>query len=208
MSQSAVIAPVYRGTQQLASAGDELTALKAIQGFTQVSGDYAAVRNLAMHPPQGVVHFAGHGAVTDAGGVPQFAILLEDTQMDPVTWQSLQAPSTDSHPLFFFNACDVGESRRFLNDVDGWAPVLLSGGASGYIGALWPVNDAIAEAVAASFYRQLSRSISGNGANVAETLAKARADVFSRTGDPTALAYVFYGDPNLLLTSPAMPTQK
>lgn len=208
LSQSAVIAPVYRGTQQLASAGDELTALKAIQGFTQVSGDYAAVRNLAMHPPQGVVHFAGHGAVTDAGGVPQFAILLEDTQMDPVTWQSLQAPSTDSHPLFFFNACDVGESRRFLNDVDGWAPVLLSGGASGYIGALWPVNDAIAEAVAASFYRQLSRSISGNGANVAETLAKARADVFSRTGDPTALAYVFYGDPNLLLTSPAMPTQK
>ncbi|MGA2755472.1 MAG: CHAT domain-containing protein [Terracidiphilus sp.] len=203
LSQSVVIAPVYRGAQQLASAGDELTTLKTMQGFTQVAGDYAAVRNLAMHPPQGIVHFAGHGAVTDEGGVPQFAILLEDSQMDPVTWQSLEPSSTATHPLFFFNACDVGESRRFLNDVDGWAPVLLANGASGYIGALWPVNDATAEAVADSFYRQLSRGISGNGANVAEVLAKARADVFSRTGDPTALAYVFYGDPDLIVTSAA-----
>ena len=203
VSRSAIIAPVYRGTQQLASAGDELTTLKTMQGFTEVAGDYAAVRNLAMNPPQGIVHFAGHGAVTDEGGVPQFAILLEDSQMDPVTWQSLEAHVTAAHPLFFFNACDVGESRRFLNDVDGWAPVLLSSGASGYIGALWPVNDATAEAVAASFYRQLSKGISGYGANVAEALAKARADVFSRTGDPTALAYVFYGDPDLIVTNAA-----
>ncbi len=172
LSRSVVIAPVYRGAQQLASAGDELTTLKTMQGFTQVAGDYAAVRNLAMHPPQGIVHFAGHGAVTDEGGVPEFAILLEDSQMDPVTWQSLEPPSTATHPLFFFNACDVGESRRFLNDVDGWAPILLANGASGYIGALWPVNDTTAEAVADSFYRQLSRGISGYGANVAEDLAK------------------------------------
>ena len=201
VSRSAIIAPVYRGAQRLASAGDELTTLKTMQGFTQVAGDYAAVRNLAMNPPQGIVHFAGHGAVTDEGGVPRFAILLEDSQMDPATWQSLESPATAAHPLFFFNACDVGESRRFLNDVDGWAPVLLAGGASGYIGALWPVNDATAEAVAASFYQQLSKGISGSGANVAEVLAKARADVFSRTGDPTALAYVFYGDPNLIVTN-------
>jgi CHAT domain-containing protein len=86
--------------------------------------------------------------------------------------------------------------------------VLLSSGASGYIGALWPVDDATAEAVAASFYRQVSRGISGNGANVAEVLAKTRADVFSRTGDPTALAYVFYGDPNLVLSSSAASQQK
>jgi len=208
VSQSAVIAPDYRGAQQLASAGDELTTLKTIQGFTQVSGNYAAVRDLAMHPPQGIVHFAGHGAVTNDAGVPQFAILLEDSQMDPVTWQSLESPSTASHPLFFFNACDVGESRRFLNDVDGWAPVLLSSGASGYIGALWPVNDATAEAVAASFYRHISGRFSSVGANVAEALAKARADVFSRTSDPTALAYVFYGDPNLIVMSaPGSATQ-
>ncbi len=208
LSQSAVIAPTYRGAQQLASASGELATLKAMQGFTEVAGDYAAVRNLAAHPPQGIIHFAGHGAVTDEGGVPQFAILLEDSQMDPVTWQSLVSSSTSTHPLYFFNACDVGESRRFLNDVDGWAPVLLSGGASGYIGALWPVNDATAEAVAASFYRRLSIGISSLDANVAETLAKTRADVFSQTGDPTALAYVFYGDPYLLITNSEPPAAK
>jgi len=208
LSKSAVIAPVYHGAQQLAAASDELTTLKAMQGFTQVAGDYAAVRILAANPPQGIIHFAGHGAVTEVGGVPQFAILLEDSQMDPATWQSLVSSSAGTHPLFFFNACDVGESRRFLNDVDGWAPVLLSSGASGYIGALWPVNDATAEAIATNFYRRLSIGVSRQDANVAATLARARADVYSQTGDPTALAYVFYGDPNLLITSAEPPAAK
>ncbi len=201
LSQSAVIAPVYRGAQQLPSAGAELATLRQMQGFTQVAGDYASVRDLAQHPPQGIIHFAGHGAVIDQGGAPQFAILLQDSTMDPATWQSLQSTSAATHPLFFFNACDVGESRRFLNDVDGWAPVLLSSGASGYIGALWPVNDAVAEAVAASFYRRLSSHMAQFDANVAETLALARAEVFAKTGDPTALAYVFYGDPDLMVTA-------
>jgi len=205
VSRSAVIAPAYRGAQQLPSAGTELATLRRMRGFTQVAGDYAAVRSLAMHPPQGVIHFAGHGAITEENGVPQFAILLEDSQMDPSTWQSLQSQDSEAHPLFFFNACDVGESRRFLNDVDGWAPVLLSSGASGYIGALWPVNDQAAEAVAASFYQHLSGSLSTSGSYVAMALAKARAEVFAQTGDPTALAYVFYGDPDLFAVSPESP---
>jgi tetratricopeptide (TPR) repeat protein len=201
--QSEVIAPVYHGARQLASTGDEMKTIEKIEGFRQVAGNYASVRDLAMHPPQGIVHFAGHGAVFNADGVPEFAILLEDSQMDPATWNALVPAAAPTHPLYFFNACDVGESRRFLNDVDGWAPVLLSGGASGYIGALWPVNDATAEAVAASFYHNISAGISGAGADVAEALAKARADVYSRTKDPTALAYVFYGDPDFVVTSAA-----
>jgi len=205
LGQSAVIAPAYRGSQQLPSAGAELATLRQMPGFTQVAGDYASVRALAARPPQGIIHFAGHGAVIDQGGVPQFAILLEDSQMDPATWQSLQPAAAAAHPLFFFNACDVGESRRFLNDVDGWAPVLLSSGASGYIGALWPVNDAVAEAVAASFYRRLSSHIARFDANVAETLALARAEVYAQTGDATALAYVFYGDPELTVTTTPSP---
>lgn len=200
LRQSAVIAPVYSGAEQLASTGAEMATLKSMKGFGQVGGSYAAVRGLAMHPPQGIVHFAGHGAVADKGGVPQFAILLEDSEMDPSTWRALLPAGTGAHPLFFFNACDVGESRRFLNDVDGWAPVLLESGASGYIGALWPVNDATAEAIAASFYRQISTRLRERS-NVAMALAKARAEVFAQTADPTALAYVFYGDPHFAVTT-------
>ena len=76
---------------------------------------------------------------------------------------------------------------------------MARGGASGYIGALWPVNDATAEAVAAAFYHEISGRVSTTGSNVAEALAVARRDVFKKTSDPTALAYVFYGDPNFVV---------
>ena len=203
VKESAVIAPSYAGGKSLQAASVELTALKNMRGFTEVSGNYAAVRQLAGHPPQGFVHFAGHGAVLEKDGVPQFAILLQDSQMDPATWQGLETGGAATHPLFFFNACDVGESRQFMNDVDGWAPALLDGGASGYIGALWPVSDATAELFASTFYDAIAKELAlDEHASVAGILMRTRGDVFRKTQDPTALAYVFYGDPKLTLVKP------
>ena len=203
VEQSAVIAPSYAGSKSLQAASLELTALKKMRDFTEVSGNYAAVRQLAGHPPQGFVHFAGHGAVLDKDGVPQFAILLQDSEMDPATWQALETAGAATHPLFFFNACDVGESRQFMNDVDGWAPALLDGGASGYIGALWPVSDTTAELFASTFYDAIAKELaSDEHASVAGILMRTRGDVFRKTQDPTALAYVFYGDPKLTLVKP------
>jgi hypothetical protein len=203
VQQSVVIAPVYPGSRSLEAASLELTTLKKMRGFTEVSGDYAAVRQLAGHPPQGFVHFAGHGTVLDKDGVPRFAILLTDSEMDPATWQGLQTGGAAAHPLFFFNACDVGESRQFMNDVDGWAPALLDGGASGYIGALWPVSDATAELFASTFYDSIAKELASDGhLSVAGILMQTRQDVFRKTQDPTALAYVFYGDPKLTLVKP------
>jgi len=203
VEESVVIAPGYQGGKSLQAAGLELTTLKKMRGFTEVAGSYAAVRQLAGHPPQGFVHFAGHGAVMDKDGVPQFAILLEDSEMDPGTWQALATSGTAVHPLFFFNACDVGESRQFMNDVDGWAPALLDGGASGYIGALWPVSDTTAELFASTFYDSIAKELAlGEHSSVAGILTRTREEVFRKTQDPTALAYVFYGDPKLTLTKP------
>jgi hypothetical protein len=203
VQNSVVVAPTYRGAQTLAAANQELTTLKSIRGFTQVAGNYQSIRNLAGHPPQGIVHFAGHGQVSEDNGVPRFTILLEDSEIDPATWQALGSAAGATHPLFFFNACDVGESRQFMNDVDGWAPALLGNGASGYIGALWPVKDSTAALFASTFYALLDKSLAaGHSLNVASLLAKTRAQVFRQTGDATALAYVFYGDPKLELTAP------
>jgi tetratricopeptide (TPR) repeat protein len=200
VEHSVVIAPNYQGTQKLQAASQELTTLKKMRGFTEVSGDYAAVRELASHPPQGIVHFAGHGEVIDKDGVPQFNILLQDSEMDPATWQGLGAVEHPTHPLFFFNACDVGESRQFMNDVDGWAPALLDNGASGYIGALWPVSDSTAELFASTFYESITEGLASHrDINVAALLKDTRYQVFSKTSDATALAYVFYGDPRLVL---------
>ncbi len=208
VDRSVVVAPAYSGAQTLAAANQELDMLKSLRGFTQVGGDYASVRQLALTLPQGIVHFAGHGAVNQTNGVPQFAILLENNeQMDPSTWSALVGSSSGAHPLFFFNACEVGESVQFMNDVDGWAPALLGNGATGYIGALWPVQDKTASLFAASFYSALDKSLAaGQPLNVASLLALTRARIYRQTGDATAFAYVFYGDPLLVLTqSPAQP---
>src|ERR1019366_3610472 len=136
----------------------------------------------------GFVHFAGHGTVLDKDGVPRFAILLTDSEMDPATWQGLETAGTTTHPLFFFNACDVGESRQFMNDVDGWAPALLDNGASGYIGALWPVSDSTAELFASTFYESITEGLASHrDINVAALLKDTRYQVFSKTSDATAL---------------------
>jgi hypothetical protein len=203
VENSVVIAPRYVGEQRLQATNLELAAVKRMRGFTEVTGNYAAVREVAAHPPQGIVHFAGHGSVMARHGVPQFAILLQDSEMDPATWQALGASATTTHPLFFFNACDVGESQQFMNDVDGWAPALLESGASGYIGALWPVSDVIAELFASTFYDGVGEVLEANKhLSVADLLMLTRRDVFRKTHDATALAYVFYGDPKLVLRKP------
>jgi hypothetical protein len=203
MEHSLVIAPKYRGTATLTAAADEVVTLRNQLGFRQISGNYAEMRAVATNPPQGIVHFAGHGEVLEQAGVTQYAIVLEDGDIDPGTWESLGSAATRSHPLFFFNACDVGGSQQFMNDVDGWAPALLGNGASGYIGALWPVKDSTAAQFATVFYALLNKSLAAGGQpNVAELLTRTRTEVFSESHDATALAYVFYGDPKLVLTGP------
>ena len=198
----AVIAPTYTDSRALPAAGDELRALERISGFEQVPADYNGVRALASNPPAGIVHFAGHGAVLDNNGIATFVILLQDgRQIEPATWSDLAGSRTATHPLYFFNACEVGQSQRFMNDVDGWAPALLGAGGAGYIGALWPVGDTTAARFAEEFYSRVQREIgTGSQANVAQVLMETRRDIFAATKDPTALAYVFYGDPLLNLS--------
>ena len=184
----AVIAPAYTGDRSLPAANAELHALERMSTFVKVRGDYDAVRQLASNPPEGIVHFAGHGAVLENGGVATFAILLENgRQMEPATWQDLAGTKAATHPLYFFNACVVGQARRFRNDVDGWAPALLGAGGAGYIGALSPVGDTTAAKFAVEFYRRVQREAGGgSSANAAQVLMETRREVFAATKDPTA----------------------
>ncbi len=198
MNGVSVIAPTYQGNRALPAVNGELAALQQVNGYQLIKGNYADVRALARNLPQGIVHFAGHGGVIEKNGVPQFVILLQDAQLEPSTWTSLPGSGPDVHPLFFFNACDVGEARRFMNGVDGWAPALLDSGASGYIGALWSVNDQVASTFAANFYDLLKTSMGMSGSvDVPMILTRARARTYKESADPTALAYVMYSDPSL-----------
>jgi TPR repeat protein len=189
-----VIAPHYAGSMALDAAQQEADSLRTHEGFENVKGDYNDVRALASNLPDGIVHFAGHGAVRDEDGGPQFAILLEDSELAPATWKALATASRTTHPFYFFNACEVGQARQAVGALDGWAPALLDTGASGYLGALWPVSDQVAGVFAANFYKILLENAS---APVAEVVRQTRQRTFDDTHDPTALAYVLYADPFL-----------
>jgi hypothetical protein len=195
-----VVAPEYEGVDRLAGQVEELEALRRLPGFRRAGGKMAAFRELVSSPPAGIVHFAGHGRIVESAGGSEFSIQLEDGRsLDLTTWKGLNRPGRGVHPLFFFNACEVGQAENVAGFVDGWAPAVLETGASGYIGTLWPVGDKGASGFAIAFYDELGRELQDSpSASVAGAVRAARRQFFT-TGDPTFLAYVYYGDPALEL---------
>jgi hypothetical protein len=206
-----VIAPEYQGPQSLPGVAAEVSALKKVAGFQAVAGRFAALQALfggAKLKP-GIIHYAGHGTVRSLGpGVKGYAIQLEDGEMDVMTWRGLTAKlqklKGQSYPFFFFNACDIGQADQVVNFVDGWAPAVIENGACGFIGGLWPLGDAGASAFATHFYESIEDQLGRGSASVAQILRQTRR-LFYETGDPTYLAYVFYGNPDFKLLPPSSP---
>ena len=198
----AAIVPEYRGGMTLPHQAEEISALQKLREFSRVRAQVSDVAALLRNPPDGIVHFAGHGVAASAGGQANSAIELEgDASLDSMSWRGM-ARTGPHHPLYFFNACDVGQARRVLNFIDGWAPTVLDGGAAGFLGGLWPLGDKGAAEFATQFYHALSEELNGPGsARITELLAQSRRQFYT-TGDPTFLGYVFYGDVGLRLVRP------
>ncbi len=194
MPKTFVIAPHYSGSRSLDGEAAETQELARLDGYSPVDGNRKAVRALFRNPPQGIVHFAGHGELDAAHD--EFEILLEDGALDVQSWRSMADAGLLSHTFFFFNACDVGQAKQTGNFVDGFGPAVLSKGASGYIGALWPVNDQVAARFSVRFYKLLQEQMQHGPADVSETLRRTRQEIYDGK-NPTALAYVLYGDTNL-----------
>ena len=196
--QLSTIAPAYSGREHLPFQQVEIDALSKIAGFRKVVGNFAAIEALMKEPISGIVHFTGHGEATAAGtGRPAFSIRLEnDRSLGSDTWLSLARARQSDHPFYFFNACDTGRSNALGGFVQGWGPTLLASGASGFIGGLWPLLDRSAATFSADFYSRFSRQIESGNVHIASLLNTVRQR-FLETGDPTYLAYTFYGDVNL-----------
>lgn len=194
----AAIAPRYSGRQALPFQQREIDALSALSGFSAIAGDYAAFEALVRDPLSRFVHFSGHGAIGDplAGEAP-FAILLEDERIDPATWRRIAGAADPARrPLYFFNACDSGAAKVTGGFVQGWGTTVLESGAAGFIGGMWPLADAAAADFAADYYARLASGLASDSVRVADVLREVRQGFYA-TGDPTFLAYTFYGDPNL-----------
>jgi hypothetical protein len=165
-------------------------------GLQLVNGTVADVSNLARALPNGIIHYAGHGVMVTADGLPpDVAIMLNGGSIVPATWLGL-AENGNSHPFYFFNACDLGQSFPVLNYVDGWGPTLMRSGASGYLGALWQVSDATAGSFSGHFYADLKVKLAGGKPwSMADVVTQARSETYAERFDPTALAYVLYSAP-------------
>jgi CHAT domain-containing protein len=196
LQELAVIAPQYTGVLFLPNQASEIQALQLVAGYRRVPGQLALVQGLFAHVPAGIVHFSGHGVVQEKSkGIFEYAIRLEDVELDLLTWRGLASQQPQEHPFIFFNACDIGQAHRVANFVSGWAPAMLEAGASGYIGGLWSLGDKGAATFAAHFYQRLQQELAHGPVTVAEVIREARRLVYT-DGDPTFLAYVYYGDPN------------
>ncbi len=199
-----VIAPKYTGRLKLRYQLEEEKMLAQKRGYKSVGGKFLQVRELFTNNPQGIIHFAGHAGVLPTGSTfKDFALQLEDRDLNVQSWKGLIPGRFKAHPFFFFNACHIGQTERVANFVNGWAPAALDAGASGYIGALWPVNDKGAYEFATKFYEILESKLKEGPVTVGEVLRETRKE-FSKNGSPTFLAYVYYGDPGLTFSDKPM----
>ncbi|WP_143748920.1 caspase family protein [Mesorhizobium sophorae] len=194
----AAVAPSYIDKQLLPFQEVEIDALSKLAGYRRFDGDFVSFEKLVGEVSTGFIHFSGHGEFNQpSSGRPVFAIDLVDQSLDPDTWRALvSAAHGKGNPFYFFNACDTGKSQLLGGFVQGWGPAVLAGGASGFIGGMWPLTDRAAAAFSSDFYGGISARLKDGPVYLAEMLQVVRKR-FYETGDPTYLAYTFYGNANL-----------
>jgi CHAT domain-containing protein len=195
-------APPYTDEASLPAQQREITSLKRAKGFQMHESNFKSLKLLMGTHIEGFVHFAGHGDYEPVTrNAPLYSIMLSDGVLDPSTWRQMSQGADFGNPFVFFNACDTGRSRSYGGFVQGWGPVILSTGAGGFLGAMWPLLDDAAADFAQGFYDQLGGSKDEGGVFVADALRDVRRRFYT-TGDPTYLAYVFYGNANLRVLTP------
>lgn len=110
---------------------------------------------LAALPAHGVAHFACHGRV-DRGNPLRSHLVLADHDIRPLTVADISTLRL-SGGLAFLSACDTATTAERLADES--VQLTSAFHLAGYrhvVGALWPIDDALAADLAAEFYRSLT----------------------------------------------------
>jgi len=173
--------------RMLLALTDEIGPVQAVEG------SYAAVTQALDAFEDGILHYSGHGEVLeDSTRGTRFGLVLDDGLLEAIAFRGAPSIGDRGHPFVFVNACEVGGSEGAGGYVDGWAPAVLDAGASGFMGALWSVDDLAAVRFSTEFYRLLVSGID-EGVPIAEAVRAARC-LYESDPNPSYLAYVFYGD--------------
>jgi CHAT domain-containing protein len=146
-------------------------------------------------PPGHLGHIALHGFSDPAAGA-QGVVLGDGSVLTPYRLAGEYYDGlTPRFEMLFLNACQVGTAGERLGRIAGFPGAMLSGGACGFIGPLWEVQDGVARRVAVDFYRRTLESEE----EVGEALRAIRASQ-PIDGSITPWAYLYYGHPRLRLT--------
>jgi CHAT domain-containing protein len=117
-------------------------------------------------------------------------IMVRNTPVAPKDFRSYRLLA-DAAAFIFMNACRSDRKVPGYTKMDGWANSFLRAGAGAFIGTLWEVRDETAKIFAEALYQALFL----DDKPIGEALACARMAVKEKApGDPTWLAYSFYGD--------------
>lgn len=134
-----------------------------------------------------LLHFACHNAYDNTGGR-----IIVKSPVTPGDYLSLHDRLKEIAPFAFMNACRTdGTPPEYIRigKKEGWAQCFLDMGFGAFIGTLWEVRDDSAAEFAAAVYTELVKNKS-----FGDALKHARKTLRSEfPGDPTWLAYSFYG---------------
>ncbi|MDI6104086.1 CHAT domain-containing protein [Actinoplanes sp. NEAU-A12] len=179
------------GAPPLPQAGREAKAVAELTAATVLSGPEAtaaAVREaLADHPG---VHFACH-AVADPADPSASRLLLHDHQVRALTVRNIADLDLSGARLAVLSACETSRTTaRLPDEALHLTSAFQLAGYPEVVGALWPVNDRIARAVAVDLHEGLCAG-SGAAAGLHAAVERCR-DAYP--GTPTLWAgYVHSG---------------
>ena len=159
-----------------------------------VDSSYEEVRDTLKTEGYDLIHFSGHGK--HVKGMPLYSVIeLEGgSEIRPDSISGLATRFGVSHPIVFLNSCQSGAQGFSLTGVQSWVRKFLDSGASAFLGTLWSVSDETALRFTQELYAELS-----NGITIGEAVRTARKKC-KKFGDPSWLAYEFYGQPNIKIT--------
>lgn len=198
-----VVVPEYSGSLKLTATKEEakfIVKLPWKNSAKMVKANYASLKTELQKEKNILFHYAGHGYTERAnnGRITDYGLILEDAKLRSLNWRGMLGDQVNSS-FVFFNACEVGQSEKAAGFVDGWSSTLTDTGSSGFISGLWKLGDQGAAEFSRRFYQNIETQLQKEGrASVALAMRVAR-EAFLEKGNPTYLAYVFYGDVALML---------
>jgi len=197
------VVPDYEQRMALQGAAQEKAMLAArFPDITAVDPSSRSVRRFLSEGSANcaLLHFACHGRTQQNSVIASELLMKALTNArgekvdDPFTWQDVSENADfgpDGGPLVFVNACQTGQTGNGIAGAAGFANAFLRPasrrGAAAFIGALWSVDDKLANRFAEAVYAELTKE----GGNLIEAVRTAR-ETCKTKNDFTWLAYSVY----------------